>query len=46
MKLATRIAPFGEQPGLVAYECPACGAVRSVLVPASERGSNRDQLGS
>jgi hypothetical protein len=25
------IAPMGRQPGLVAYECPKCGYVTSVL---------------
>jgi hypothetical protein len=29
-----RIAPLGDELGLIAYECPACGKVTSVLVPA------------
>jgi len=27
------IAPIWDEPGLVAYECPRCGYVTSVLVP-------------
>jgi predicted nucleic acid-binding Zn ribbon protein len=25
------IAPLGDEPGLIAYECPQCGYVTSVL---------------
>jgi uncharacterized Zn finger protein len=34
MKDVVTIAPRGEEPGLVAYECPKCGYVTSVLVQA------------
>jgi hypothetical protein len=30
------IAPKGGQPGLLAYDCPGCGYVTSVLLPAPE----------
>jgi hypothetical protein len=33
------IAPLGRQPGLVAYECPRCAYVTSVL--ASRDGPTR-----
>ena len=29
-----RIAPLRTKPGLIAYECPACAYVTSVVVPA------------
>jgi hypothetical protein len=29
------IAPLGEEPGLVAYECPRCGYVTSLLLSAA-----------
>ena len=32
MKEVVSIAPIGHEPGLVAYECPACGYVTSVLL--------------
>jgi hypothetical protein len=31
MKDIVTIAPLGDEPGLVAYECPKCGCVKSVL---------------
>jgi hypothetical protein len=31
MKDIVTIAPLGDEPGLVAYECPKCGYVTSVL---------------
>jgi len=31
MKDIVTIAPLGDEPGLVAYECPRCGCVTSVL---------------
>jgi hypothetical protein len=33
MKDVVTIAPVASDPGLVAYECPACKHVMSVLVP-------------
>jgi len=30
------IAPVLDEPGLIAYECPQCGYVTSVLVPADD----------
>jgi hypothetical protein len=34
------IAPVQGDPGLIAYECPSCGHVTSVLTPAGgETGS-------
>jgi hypothetical protein len=32
MKEIVRIAPVQSEPGLIAYECPACGYVTSVLI--------------
>ena len=34
MKEVVSIAPQLHEPGLIAYECPHCGYVTSVLVPA------------
>jgi hypothetical protein len=34
MHEVTRIAPLPKDPGLVAYECPACSYVTSVFLPA------------
>ena len=31
-----RIAPLRTEPGLIAYECPACGKVTSEIWPAGE----------
>jgi hypothetical protein len=33
MKAVTSIAPRAGHPGLIAYECPNCGQLTSVLVP-------------
>jgi hypothetical protein len=46
MNLAARIEPFGNEPGLTAFECPACGAVRSFLVPRGARISRRAETGN
>jgi hypothetical protein len=35
MKDVVTIAPVVNEAGLVAYECPKCGHVTSVLVPPS-----------
>jgi transposase-like protein len=32
MKDVVRIAPVQNDPGLIAYECPSCGYVTSVLI--------------
>jgi uncharacterized Zn finger protein len=32
MKEILRIAPVQSEPGLIAYECPSCGYVTSVLI--------------
>jgi uncharacterized Zn finger protein len=39
MKEVVRIAPAQRDPGLVAYECPTCGHVTSVLT-GPERGDH------
>ena len=31
MEEVVRIAPVGNEPGLIAYECPSCSYVTSVL---------------
>jgi hypothetical protein len=31
MEEIVRIDPVGSEPGLIGYECPACGYVTSVL---------------
>jgi uncharacterized Zn finger protein len=33
MKEVLRVAPAQNDPGLIAYECPSCGYVTSVLTP-------------
>jgi hypothetical protein len=38
MKDVVTIAPVAGEPGLVAYECPACGHVTSVIVPPPSTG--------
>jgi predicted RNA-binding Zn-ribbon protein involved in translation (DUF1610 family) len=35
MKGVVTIAPVAHENGLVAYECPKCGHVTSVLVPST-----------
>jgi energy-coupling factor transporter ATP-binding protein EcfA2 len=37
MKDVVTIAPLGGDPGLIAYECPDCGHLTSVLVPPNRR---------
>jgi hypothetical protein len=32
MKDVVRIAPAQNDPGLIAYECPSCGYVTSILI--------------
>jgi hypothetical protein len=39
-----RIAPATSDPGLVAYECPQCRYVTSVLLEPSERTSDQRKL--
>jgi hypothetical protein len=36
MQEIVSIAPLGREPGLIAYECPACGHVTSVLQEGSK----------
>jgi predicted RNA-binding Zn-ribbon protein involved in translation (DUF1610 family) len=36
MKDVVTIAPLASEPGLIAYECPNCGHVTSVLVRAAD----------
>jgi hypothetical protein len=47
MDEVVRIAPLVDEPGLIAYECPACRYVTSVLWPPSQPrrqpGSCRDR---
>ena len=38
-----RIRPVAGEPGLIAYECPACGYVTSVLQP-KEPGSQGSDI--
>jgi hypothetical protein len=37
MREVMRIDPLRNEPGLVAYECPACVYVTSVLLPGDGR---------
>jgi hypothetical protein len=41
MKDVVTIVPVAGEPGLVAYECPHCGYVTSVIVPPPQ--SNRSK---
>ena len=46
MKVVTSIAPTMNDPGLIAYECPRCGHVTSVLDSPANYGlplKNPDQ---
>ena len=43
MREITRIAPLRNEPGLIAYECSACGYVTSVILPAGKQ-TNDDAL--
>jgi hypothetical protein len=36
MKVVTSIAPTMNDPGLIAYECPRCGHLISVLDPSRD----------
>jgi hypothetical protein len=36
MKDIVTIAPIGDEPGLIAYECPKCGYVTSELQQARQ----------
>jgi hypothetical protein len=40
MQEIVRIAPIQSEPGLIAYECPSCGYVTSVLI-ASQAGEQK-----
>ena len=42
MKDIVTIAPIGDEPGLVAYECPKCGCVTSVLQHSSQHSTRAD----
>jgi len=35
------IAPTPHEPGLIAYECPKCGYITSVLLPPDQQGRRR-----
>ena len=37
MKDVVTISPLAGDPGLIAYECPECGHLTSVLVPPNPR---------
>ena len=37
MSEVVRIAPLGREPGLIAYECPECVYVTSVLCTSDEK---------
>ena len=43
MPKVVTIAPMGRQPGLVAYECPKCVYVTSVLVSAEGNSTARGE---
>jgi hypothetical protein len=40
MKDVVTIAPLGNEPGLIAYECPKCGHVNSVLQYRQRNGTH------
>jgi hypothetical protein len=42
MKDIVTIAPIGDEPGLVAYECPKCGSVTSVLQHPKQHSTRAD----
>jgi hypothetical protein len=42
MDEVVRIAPLVDDPGLIAYECPACGYVTSVLWKPGDAGQGDD----
>jgi hypothetical protein len=41
MKDVVTIAPLAGDPGLIAYECPDCGHLTSVLVPPTREEVER-----
>jgi hypothetical protein len=41
MREVTRVPPFQKEDGLIAYECPACDYVTSVIWPASQPDDSR-----
>jgi hypothetical protein len=43
MKEVVWIAPVQSDPGLIAYECPSCGYVTSVLTPGLVAGPAADE---
>jgi hypothetical protein len=38
MSEVVSIQSKGTEPGLIAYECPSCGRVSSILVPPEPNG--------
>jgi hypothetical protein len=42
MKDIVTIAPLGDEPGLVAYECARCGCVTSVLQHPRQHSDRAD----
>jgi transposase-like protein len=42
MKDVVRIAPVQNDPGLIAYECPSCGYVTSVLIDTQSGDQGKD----
>jgi hypothetical protein len=43
MKRVVTIAPVLHEPGLIAYECPGCGYVTSILHRSEEEGDASSQ---
>jgi hypothetical protein len=43
MKEVVRIAPVQNDPGLIAYECPSCGYVTSVLIGPQSGDQGKDR---
>jgi hypothetical protein len=41
MQEVVSIAPLRAEPGLIAYECPACGHVTSEILPARQGEANQ-----
>jgi hypothetical protein len=37
MSEVVRVAPMLHEAGLIAYECPKCGHLTSVIVPSDDR---------
>ena len=40
MREVARVAPLQKEPGLIAYECSACGYVTSVILPAGKQSND------